>query len=171
MTLYLEDEYPDKPLDELLGFDMEETALLVAQTALKTVKCPYDAEVNVTIVDDERIQELNLDQRGIDASTDVLSFPMVEYSEPEAFSEAEEQKADSFDPESGRLLLGDIVISADHVVAQADEYGHSKRREFAFLVAHSMLHLVGYDHMEPADEERMFGKQEEILTAAGIPRT
>ena len=171
MTLYLEDEYPDKPLDELLGFDMEETALLVAQTALKTVKCPYDAEVNVTIVDDERIQELNLDQRGIDASTDVLSFPMVEYSEPEAFSEAEEQKADSFDPESGRLLLGDIVISADHVVAQADEYGHSKRREFAFLVAHSMLHLVGYDHMEPADEERMFGKQEEILRAAGIPRT
>ena len=171
MTLYLEDEYPDKPLDELLGFDMEETALLVAQTALKTVKCPFDAEVNVTIVDDERIQELNLDQRGIDASTDVLSFPMVEYSEPEAFSEAEEQKADSFDPESGRLLLGDIVISADHVVAQADEYGHSKRREFAFLVAHSMLHLVGYDHMEPADEERMFGKQEEILRAAGIPRT
>ena len=171
MTLYLEDEYPDKPLDELLGFDMEETALLVAQTALKTVKCPYDAEVNVTIVDDERIQELNLDQRGIDASTDVLSFPMVEYSEPEAFSEAEEQKADSFDPESGRLLLGDIVISADHVVAQADEYGHSKRREFAFLVAHSMLHLVGYDHMEPAEEEQMFGKQEEILTAAGIPRT
>ena len=171
MTLYLEDEYPDKPLDELLGFDMEETALLEAQTALKTVKCPYDAEVNVTIVDDERIQELNLDQRGIDASTDVLSFPMVEYSEPEAFSEAEEQKADSFDPESGRLLLGDIVISADHVVAQADEYGHSKRREFAFLVAHSMLHLVGYDHMEPADEERMFGKQEEILRAAGIPRT
>ena len=171
MTLYLEDEYPDKPLDELLGFDMEETALLVAQTALKTVKCPYDAEVNVTIVDDERIQALNLDQRGIDASTDVLSFPMVEYSEPEAFSEAEEQKADSFDPESGRLLLGDIVISADHVVAQADEYGHSKRREFAFLVAHSMLHLVGYDHMEPAEEERMFNKQEEILTAAGIPRT
>ena len=171
MTLYLEDEYPDKPLDELLGFDMEETALLVAQTALKTVKCPFDAEVNVTIVDDERIQELNLDQRGIDASTDVLSFPMVEYSEPEAFSEAEEQKADSFDPESGRLLLGDIVISADHVVAQADEYGHSKRREFAFLVAHSMLHLVGYDHMEPAEEEQMFGKQEEILTAAGIPRT
>ena len=171
MTLYLEDEYPDKPLDELLGFDMEETALLVAQTALKTVKCPYDAEVNVTIVDDERIQELNLDQRGIDASTDVLSFPMVEYSEPEAFSEAEEQKADSFDPESGRLLLGNIVISADHVVAQADEYGHSKRREFAFLVAHSMLHLVGYDHMEPAEEEQMFGKQEEILTAAGIPRT
>ena len=171
MTLYLEDEYPDKPLDELLGFDMEETALLVAQTALKTVKCPYDAEVNVTIVDDERIQELNLDQRGIDASTDVLSFPMVEYSEPEAFSEAEEQKADSFDPESGRLLLGDIVISADHVVAQADEYGHSKRREFAFLVAHSMLHLVGYDHMEPAEEEQMFRKQEEILTAAGIPRT
>ena len=151
MTLYLEDEYPDKPLDELLGFDMEETALLVAQTALKTVKCPYDAEVNVTIVDDERIQELNRDQRGIDASTDVLSFPMVEYSEPEAFSEAEEQKA--------------------HVVAQADEYGHSKRREFAFLVAHSMLHLVGYDHMEPAEEERMFNKQEEILTAAGIPRT
>ena len=76
-----------------------------------------------------------------------------------------------FDPESGRLLLGDIVISADHVVAQADEYGHSKRREFAFLVAHSMLHLVGYDHMEPAEEERMFNKQEEILTAAGIPRT
>lgn len=171
MTLYLENEYPDKPLDEFLGFDPEETALLVAQTALDIVKCPFDAEVNVTIVDDERIHELNLDQRGIDAPTDVLSFPMVEYSEPEAFSEAEEQKADSFDPESGRLLLGDIVISADHVAAQADEYGHSKRREFAFLVAHSMLHLVGYDHMEPAEEERMFKKQEEILSAAGIPRT
>jgi probable rRNA maturation factor len=171
MTLYLENEYLDKPLDEFLGFDPEETALLVAQTALEMVKCPFDAEVNVFIVDDERIQELNLDQRGIDAPTDVLSFPMVEYSEPEAFSEVEEQKADSFDPESGRLMLGDIVISVDHVVAQADEYGHSKRREFAFLVAHSMLHLVGYDHMEPAEEERMFKKQEEILSAAGIPRT
>ena len=162
-------------LEWILDFPVDSSLLSMMQTAadmaLIAERIDIPCGASVRICGDEEIRALNASWRGLDRPTDVLSFPMVEYSEPEAFSEAEEQKADSFDPESGRLLLGDIVISADHVAAQADEYGHSKRREFAFLVAHSMLHLVGYDHMEPAEEERMFKKQEEILSAAVIPRT
>lgn len=170
MTLYFEysceEEADFRPFD----FDAEATARLVAETALTMEGCPYEAEVSVTVVSDGEIRDINARTRGIDAATDVLSFPVTEYSEPSKFSEADEQEADAFDMESGNLLLGDIVISADRVRAQAEEYGHSERREFAFLVAHSMLHLMGYDHMEEDEEKLMFDRQEEILQAAGIPR-
>ena len=109
-------------------------------------------------------------QRGIDSVTDVLSFPVCEFSAPSRFEEAEEDPFGCFDPESGHLLLGDIVICAERVRSQAEEYGHSRRREFAFLTAHSMLHLCGYDHMEPEEEAEMLAKQNEILNALGITR-
>lgn len=112
---------------------------------------------------------MNREFRQIDAPTDVLSFPMLEYQTPGDFSGFEEEE-DSFDPESGELLLGDIVISKDKVLRQAEEYGHSPKREFAFLIAHSMLHLFGYDHMEEDERLVMEQKQREILERVGILR-
>ena len=132
--------------------------------------CPYEAQVSILITDDDEIHRINLEQRQIDRPTDVLSFPMVNYETPGDFSFLEEDSEDCFDPDSGELLLGDIVISADKVAAQAKEYGHSRRREYAFLIAHSMLHLMGYDHMTPEDAAEMERLQEEILQQLGISR-
>lgn len=152
-----------------LDFDYEALIRQVVEAALDYEKCPYEADVNVLLTDDEAIHEANMEFRGIDRATDVLSFPMVEYPEPGNFDEVEEQM-DYFHPESGELLLGDIVISTDHVYAQAEEYGHSRKRELAFLVAHSMLHLMGYDHMEEDERRQMEERQEAILNNLGITR-
>ena len=113
---------------------------------------------------------MNREYRGIDRETDVLSFPNVDFEEEGVFDIDEDREADCFDPETGELVLGDIMISVDRVYGQAQEYGHSVRREFAFLVAHSMLHLCGYDHMEEEERARMERRQEEILTGLGITR-
>lgn len=132
--------------------------------------CPYEAQVNVVLTDDESIRQVNREYRGIDQATDVLSFPMIEYETPSDFSRVEEETFDCFDPESGELLLGDIMISMDKVEEQAAKYGHSQRRELAFLVAHSMLHLFGYDHMEESERLVMERKQREILADRGYTR-
>ena len=113
---------------------------------------------------------MNREFRQIDRSTDVLSFPQVEYPSPADFSWAEEHEVDCFDPDSGELVLGDIVVSLDHVKEQAAQYGHGCRREFAFLIAHSMLHLLGYDHMEAREAAVMEKKQADILDSLGIRR-
>ena len=112
---------------------------------------------------------MNREHRHIDRATDVLSFPMLEYETPGDLSGIEES-ADAFDPETGELMLGDIVISKDRVIAQAEEYGHSVRREYAFLIAHSMLHLLGYDHMEEEERRLMEDRQRKIMEKAGILR-
>jgi len=137
--------------------------------ALDFEKCPYEAEVSVTVVDDDEICRINKEYRNIESSTDVLSFPFNEWETPGDF-EGIEDSIDAFNPESGELLLGDIILSADHIENQALEYGHSRTRELAFLVVHSMLHLMGYDHMN--DEERviMEEKQRKILELEGISR-
>ena len=115
------------------------------------------AEVNVTLVNDDEIKELNSAFRGIDKSTDVLSFPLGENGEYD------------INPETDALMLGDIVISVEHALKQAEEYGHSIDREIAFLTVHSMLHLLGYDHVNnEAEEKEMFKKQEEILIKMGL---
>lgn len=113
---------------------------------------------------------MNRNFRGIDRPTDVLSFPLLNYDTPSDFSAAEEEEADSFDPESGELMLGDIVLSGDKILEQAEAYGHSVKREFAFLVAHSMLHLCGYDHMTEEEAKEMERRQEEILQSLSITR-
>lgn len=164
MSLYLEMEgNTDVP------FDAEETARLVVQASLEYVECPFESEVSILITNDDEIHEMNRQHRGIDRATDVLSFPMLEYEKPGDFSGFED-KDDYFNPESGELMLGDIVLSMDRILQQAQEYGHSPRREYAFLIAHSMLHLFGFDHME--DEERlvMEQKQREIMERIGIMR-
>ena len=142
----------------------------MAEYACDFVKCPYETEVNVLLTDNEGIREINKDNRNIDKPTDVLSFPMLDYNEPADFSLAEENTYDYFDSESGNLMLGDIVISIDKVYSQAEEYGHSPKREIAFLTAHSMLHLFGYDPMEDDERERMEHLQERILNEKGYTR-
>lgn len=164
MTLYIEEEG-----SVVLPFDVKETAELIVKTALDCEECPYEAEVNLLLTDDEAIHEMNREHRHIDRPTDVLSFPMIEYETPGDLSGIEES-ADAFDPETGELMLGDIVISKDRVIAQAEEYGHSVRREYAFLIAHSMLHLLGYDHMDEEERKVMEDRQREIMEKAGIPR-
>lgn len=165
MTIDFENE---SSLD--LGLDLYGVAQDVVFCALDYMDCPYEAQVSILITDDDEIHRINLEQRQIDRPTDVLSFPMVNYETPGDFSFLEEDSEDCFDPDSGELLLGDIVISADKVAAQAEEYGHSRRREYAFLIAHSMLHLMGYDHMTPEDAAEMERLQEEILQQLGISR-
>lgn len=137
--------------------------------ALDYVGCPYEAQVNLLLTTDEQIHEMNRQFRGIDRPTDVLSFPMVEYEAPGEFGFLEDEE-DCFDPESGELVLGDIVISKERVLEQAAAYGHSPKREFAFLIAHSVLHLTGYDHIGEEERLVMEQKQREILEQLGILR-
>ena len=134
------------------------------------MECPYEAQVNLLVTDSENIREMNRQFRGIDAPTDVLSFPLQEYPNPGDFSQIDEEGNDEFDPDTGELLLGDIVINAERVISQAEEYGHSQKREFAFLIAHSILHLVGFDHMEDAEREQMEERQKRIMDVVGIQR-
>ena len=153
-----------------LPFDVEDIAGKVIREALVFEKCPYEAEVSVLLTDSEKIQLMNKEFRGIDQPTDVLSFPNVDYETPADFSGVEEQAEDYFNLESGELCLGDIVINVDRVYEQAHMYGHSPLREYAFLIAHSMLHLLGYDHMGGSEAAVMEEKQEEILKRLGITR-
>ena len=163
--------YVDNEVDAEFDFDIEELALLVAGEVLKEENFTYDAEVSLIITDDDGIQEMNRDFRGIDSPTDVLSFPGVSYDEPGDFSVIEsDQKIDLINPDTGRIMLGDIVINEKRVRSQAEEFGHSQKREFAFLVAHSMLHLCGYDHMEQEEAKVMEEKQEKALSNLGIVR-
>lgn len=151
-------------------FDYKAVAEQVIMEALDSEACPYEAEVSLTLTNDEEIHKVNLEFRGIDRATDVLSFPMVEYETPADFSNIEEEQADCFHPESGELVLGDILLSVDKVKEQAENYGHSELREYAFLIAHSMLHLLGYDHEEKDMAEDMERRQAAILTRLGIER-
>ena len=165
MSLYIETEG-----DIDFPFDTREIAEMTVQAALEYIDCPYGAEVNLLITHDDEIHEMNREHRGIDRATDVLSFPMLEFENPGDFSGIDEEMPELFDPETGELMLGDIVISADKVRAQAEEYGHSPKREYAFLIAHSMLHLCGYDHMEDGERKEMEQKQREILEKINILR-
>ena len=165
MTFYTENE-----TDVNFSFDWENIFEQVALRVLDTEKCPYEAQVSLLLTDNEGIREFNNQTRGLDKPTDVLSYPNVEYEVPSDFDVVEEQEADCFDPDTGELILGDIIISVEKVAQQAKEYGHSQKREFAFLVAHSMLHLCGYDHMTPQEEQVMIRKQEEVLQSLNITR-
>ncbi len=166
MTFYVENE-----VDAQFDFDIEQLATLVAQVVLKEESCDYDVEIGLTITDDEGIRELNRQFREIDSPTDVLSFPNVSYEEAGDFSVIDsDQRLDLENPDSGKIMFGDIVINEKRVLSQAEEYGYSKKREFAFLIAHSMLHLCGYDHMESEEAKVMEAKQEKVLQNLGITR-
>lgn len=136
------------------------TRLLIRKSCIATLKLEEfadSAEVNVTIVSDEMIREMNKQFRNIDSSTDVLSFPLGENGEYDT------------NPETGAKMLGDIVISIEHALAQAKLYGHGLEREVAFLTVHSMLHLLGYDHEKGGLERAMMReKEEQVLDALGL---
>ncbi|TEB15380.1 Endoribonuclease YbeY [Pelotomaculum sp. FP] len=136
--------------------DLAEFLSGVAEAVLKSEGYGEDAEVSLVLVDDIYIRSLNSEYRGIDSPTDVLSFAMLE---GEALPGQEEE-----------LILGDVVVSVQTARRQADEYGHSFRRETAYLTAHGVLHLLGYDHQEEEGREKMRLKEEEILASLNISR-
>lgn len=163
----------EKEIEFTVDFDIEDLVCRVVDRCLEYGKCPYEAWVSVTFTDNEGIRELNREYRNIDRATDVLSFPMIEYENAGDFSILENNDAmvcEYFEPDTGELILGDIVISVEKAREQAEEYGHSVKREIGFLVAHSMFHLFGYDHMEETEREEMEKRQREVLDSLGIAR-
>lgn len=165
MTFYVE-----KEIETNFPFTEEEILQKVLCEVLASEECPYEAEVNLLITDAQGIRIYNREYRDIDKETDVLSFPAVDYEQPSDFSLMEEDISCYINPDSQELMLGDIILNADRVYAQAEEYGHSVLREFAFLITHSIFHLLGYDHMVAKEEKVMFAKQEEILKRLEILR-
>ncbi|MGL4798548.1 MAG: rRNA maturation RNase YbeY [Cellulosilyticaceae bacterium] len=166
MALYLEDDY---------GFFESQPGLLekveaVVKEALKVEQVPYETEISLTVADKEEIREINQAHREIDKATDVLSFPQIE---PMANGVIEWDELDEtmyMNLDTDELMLGDIVLCHEVAKEQAESYGHSFEREVCFLVAHSMFHLLGYDHMNEEDEKLMIAKQEEVLKNLGITR-
>ncbi|MBQ1901316.1 MAG: rRNA maturation RNase YbeY [Lachnospiraceae bacterium] len=164
MTLYIEEE-----TEVSFPFDYKELAKSVINAALDHEEFPYEVEVSLTFMDKDGIQEANRDFRQIDRPTDVLSFPMLDFPAPGDFSELEGMN-DITNPETDDVVLGDIVLCVPKIYEQAEEYGHSVKREYAFLIAHSMLHLMGYDHMEDEERVEMEKRQKEILDILKIYR-
>ncbi len=152
--------------------DMEENSKLVITNALLSEGFDRDCKVSLTLTDEDTIKNLNNETRGIDKVTDVLSFPNIDFETPADYSVLDDEDSyfDIFDPDTDEVILGDIVICLKRAKEQASEYGHSLKRELSFLTAHSILHLLGYDHME--DEERlvMEDKQNKILNNLNITR-
>ncbi len=164
MTLCYDNEH-----EYCFSFDAGNLAESVISAVLDQEGCPYEAEVSLSLVDEEEIQEINRNFRNTDRVTDVLSFPMQDFEQPAVYDFLEES-ADAFHPESGELLLGDIMICVPRMRIQAREYGHGEKREFAFLVAHSVLHLLGYDHMTEAERKAMEARQRLVLNDLQITR-
>ena len=158
-----------KEVDWEPGFDEEALAVMVIEGVLDYEDFPYESEVSLLITSADEIKKLNKEARGIDAPTDVLSFPMIDFYKIKDYDELLSHD-DAFNPESGEALLGDIVICCEKVCSQAAEYGHSLKREYAFLIAHSMLHLLGYDHEDEDERRVMEERQSAILDGLGIKR-
>jgi len=164
MELFFEEEG-----QAALPLKCEQVAEQIIEAVLDCEGCPYEAEAALLLTDDEGIRRLNVQFRSIDRATDVLSFPMIDFDDPGSFAWLEDAD-EYFNPETGRLLLGDIVISKEKVIAQAEEYGHALKREYAFLIVHSVLHLLGYDHMTSGEQEVMEDRQRAILEELAILR-
>ncbi len=137
----------------------------VISAALEAEGVEADCEINVLLTDDEGIHQVNLDMRGVDRPTDVLSFPMFDLQPGEKPGE------EDADPETGLVPLGDMCLSLERAQAQAEEFGHSVERELSYLTVHSVLHLLGYDHMDEGPMKvQMRGREEAILQTLGITR-
>lgn len=165
MILTIEKEY-----DIDLGFSIDTTAEKVIDYCFSKFNIPYEYSATIITVSNDEIKEINNEQRGINKVTDVLSFPAINFEKEGVLPELEEQREIYFDPDNDSLYMGDIILSLDKVKEQAEEYGHSIYREFSFLLIHSCLHLMGYDHMEIEDEIKMFELQKEILEELEISR-
>ena len=153
------------------GVDSDRTRALIRKTirtALEQEGVTIPCEINVLLTNDEGIHQINLDMREVDRPTDVLSFPEFEFAPGEPPTEADD---DLFDPATGLLPLGDMVISVERVEEQAKEFGHSKKRELCYLIVHSVLHLLGYDHLDEGKQKKqMRAREEAIMEVLGIGR-
>lgn len=156
----------EQEIDELLDLPFA----FVADCCEATEGIAHACAVHVCITNDQRIHEVNLQTRGVDRPTDVLSFPTVNYSEGRTAGTSPKRLRREYDPEIGACLLGDILISYDHAKAQAQAYGHSVKRELCYLFAHGLFHLMGYDHMEIEEQKEMREMEEKALQMAGISR-
>ena len=167
MTLYFE-----KETEEELEFDAPQIAKQVIETALELHHCPYPYSVSLYLVEEDVIQRTNTETRGIDKITDVLSFPNIPFQTEADFSILDNAGDHYiyFDPDTDELILGDIMICQKRMTEQAAQYGHSVLREYAFLVVHSILHLLGYDHMEEKQRNLMENTQETVLKHLNITR-
>ena len=165
MTSYVENESETE-----FSFDIQDILERIMGAVMDMEHCPYETTVNLLLTDNEGIRAYNRDYRGQDRETDVLSFPNIPFERAGDFSLVESCEADYFDPDSGELVLGDIILSVERIQSQARDYGHSELREFAFLTAHSLFHLCGYDHMDEQEAAVMEEKQETVLKKLGITR-
>ena len=145
--------------------DVQQLLERVINAALEAEGVELPCEINVLITDNEGIHQVNLDMRGVDRPTDVLSFPMFDLQPGDKPGEEDE------DPDTGLVPLGDMCISLERAQAQAEEYGHSVQRELSYLAVHSVLHLLGYDHMDEGPmKAQMRRREEHILEGLGIRR-
>ncbi|MDW8799809.1 rRNA maturation RNase YbeY [Clostridium sp. A1-XYC3] len=151
--------------------DLENTTRNVIEHALKEEEVTIDYEVSVIFVDNNDIKDINKENRNIDKVTDVLSFPMLDYPNGKVFKEAYlDYKFTEIDLDEGSLVLGDIVLSLEKAEEQSIEFGHSFLREAAYLTVHSVLHLLGYDHMKEEEKVIMRKREEEILEKFSLIR-
>jgi len=153
-------------MDNLTGLELEPYMQIAEQAIIESLTFEgvrFETETSVLFVTDAQIQSINNDHRQIDAVTDVLSFPLLSVAEIQAANEA-------YDGDETETPIGDIVIAFGRACEQAEAYGHSIEREIGFLTAHSMLHLLGYDHMTPGEEAEMIRRQEAILQTIGLTR-
>ncbi len=163
---YIDDE------NNVKDFDFEETARMIIAKVLEKHNFKYDADVSLSVVSEDEIRELNKEMRKLDKITDVLSFPNINFETEADFSviDIDANYYDYFNPESDAVILGDIVICYKRAVEQAESYGHSVIRELSFLTAHSILHLIGYDHENDDERMRMESMQREVLDELNIKR-
>lgn len=154
-------EYDGKINIEEIGAFTED----ILEYGLKCIGFQYSASINVEIADSIFVKEINEQTRNISNTTDVLSFPANDFVDYEISEDTM-----TVDYETGDVFLGDILINYDKVISQAKEYEHSEKREYGFLLIHSLLHLTGYDHMNEDEEKIMFSKQKEILDSYGLKR-
>ena len=164
--------YYDNECEKEFGDDINtaELAQELLDAAAEILGCDYECECNLLITTSESIHNMNLETRGIDRPTDVLSFPIVDFKTPCDYGCIDENDFSVFNPDTGMLMLGDIVICRDKVFSQAEEYGHTVRRELAFLIVHSILHLFGYDHIDDNQRRDMEEMQKTILNKLNITK-
>ena len=158
---------------DVFGFSLKTISKKILDHILLQEKVKTKCEVTLHIVDNKTIKSINSKERNINKATDVLSFPLIDYDivkDIDKYINNHKSYIDFYNYDTKRIMLGDIVISADKALSQAKKYNHSIKREFSFLFAHSVLHLLGYDHMIKSDEVIMFSKQEKYLNDLGIVR-
>lgn len=165
MTIFVEDEVKSE-----WPFNVDKQVKKVVTKTLEFMEFEFDVELSVMIVPEDIIRQINLETRNVDSVTDVLSFPMISYIKPLDPSEELNENSSAFNPDTGELVLGDIVLCDARIRQQSIEFGHSLEREFSFLIVHSILHLMGYDHIEDEEREIMEQKQNEIMEYLKIKR-